>query len=92
VLKALGATRRLIASSFAVEYALMGTVAGVGGIMLASALSWGVLHFVFDLPWALQPRILVSGLGLTVLLTVAVGFLSTFRILAKRPLEILRHD
>jgi len=92
VLKALGATRLLIAGSFAVEYTLMGTVAGVTGILLASALSWGVLHFVFDLPWAFQPRILVGGLCFTVLLTVTVGFLSTFRILAKRPLEILRHD
>jgi putative ABC transport system permease protein len=92
VLKALGATRLLIAGSFAVEYTLMGTVAGITGILLASALSWGVLHFVFDLPWAFQPRILVGGLCFTVLLTVTVGFLSTFRILAKRPLEILRHD
>jgi putative ABC transport system permease protein len=92
VLKALGATRALIAGSFATEYAFMGAVAGLIGTILASVLSWGVLYFVFDLPWTLQPMVLASGLLFTVMLTLGVGFLSTFRILGQRPLAILRHD
>lgn len=92
VLKALGATRKLIAGSFAAEYALMGAVAGVTGILLASILSGAILYFVFDLPWTLDPKVLSGGLLLTVVVTVSVGFLSTFRILGKAPLEILRHN
>lgn len=92
VFKALGATRTLIAGSFATEYALMGAVAGLIGTILASGLSWGVLYFVFDLPWTLQPMVLVSSLLFTVMLTLGVGFLSTFRILGQRPLAILRHE
>lgn len=92
VLKALGATRGLVARSFAVEYALLGAVAGLIGIVLASALSWAVLHFILDLPWTLQPRILATGLVLTVILSLLVGFLSTFRILGQRPLTVLRHE
>jgi Predicted ABC-type transport system involved in lysophospholipase L1 biosynthesis, permease component len=92
VLKALGATRALIAGSFATEYAFMGAVAGLIGTILASVLSWGVLYFVFDLPWTLQPMVLAGGLLFTVMLTLGVGFLSTFRILGQRPLAILRHD
>jgi putative ABC transport system permease protein len=92
VFKALGATRLLIAGSFATEYAFMGTVAGLIGTVLASVLSWGVLYFVFDLPWGLHPGVLISGLLLTMVLTLAVGFLSTFRILGQRPLAILRHE
>jgi len=92
ILKALGATRILIAGSFAAEYAFMGAVAGLIGTMLASVLSWGVLYFIFDLPWSLQPAMLTSGLLLTVVLTLSVGFLSTFRILGQRPLAILRHE
>ncbi len=92
VFKALGATRNLIAGSFATEYALMGAVAGLIGTLLASALSWSVLYFVFDLPWTLQPLVLISGLFFTVILTLSVGFLSTFRILGQRPLAILRHE
>ena len=92
VLKALGATRALIASSFATEYAFMGAVSGLIGTILASVLSWGVLYFVFDLPWTLQPMVLANGFLFTVILTLGVGFLSTFRILGQRPLAILRHD
>lgn len=92
VFKALGATRMFIARSFAAEYAFLGVVAGFIGTVLASALSWGVLYFFFDLPWTLQPAVLIGGLLLTAILTLAVGFLSTFRILGQRPLAILRHE
>ncbi len=92
ILKALGATRGLIAQSFAAEYALLGAAAGLIGIVLASALSWGILYFILDLPWTLQPDILASGFVLSVLLALAVGFLSTFRILGQHPLAVLRHE
>jgi putative ABC transport system permease protein len=92
ILKALGATRGLIARAFAAEYALLGATAGLIGMVLASALSWGILFFILDLPWTLQPDILASGLVLSVLLTLAVGFLSTFRILGQYPFAVLRHE
>lgn len=92
ILKALGATRGLIARSFATEYVLMGAVAGVIGIVLASALSWALLRYIFELPWTLQPKVLAIGLLLTIILTLIVGFLSTFRILGQRPLAVLRHE
>lgn len=92
ILKALGATRGFIARSFAVEYALLGAVGGVLGGGLASALSWAVLATVFDLPWNFQPAVLASGIGATVLLTVTVGFLSTYRILGRPPLSVLRQE
>ncbi len=92
VLKALGATRGLIARSFATEYALLGFVAGVIGVLLASGLSWGVLYFFLDVEWAFQPQVLLTGLVLTILLALIVGFLSTFRLLGLPPLSVLRHE
>ncbi|HET6674532.1 MAG TPA: FtsX-like permease family protein, partial [Nitrospiraceae bacterium] len=92
ILKALGATRGLIARAFAVEYVILGAVAGCIGVLLAGGLSWAVLRFILDLPWSVQPQILLTGLGLTILLTLLVGFLSTFRILGQRPLAVLRHE
>ncbi len=92
ILKALGATRGLIARSFATEYALLGAIAGVIGIALASALSWAVLYFILDLPWSFQPGVLAVGFLLTVALNVTVGFLATFRILGRRPLAVLRQE
>ncbi|MGH7259366.1 MAG: ABC transporter permease [Nitrospiraceae bacterium] len=93
VLKALGATRGLVAQAFAVEYALLGAAAGLIGTALASLLSWAVLRFILeDVAWTLQPGVLATGFLLTVLLSLVVGFLSTFRLLGQRPLAVLRHE
>jgi putative ABC transport system permease protein len=77
---------------FAAEYALLGLIGGILAVGLSSVLSWFVLTHVFDLTWRLHPAVLLTGLGCTVLLTLLVGLLSTFRILGQRPLAILRHD
>lgn len=92
VLKALGATRGLLIGSFAIEYLLLGIVGGAIGIGLASALSWALLRWVFELGWALHPQVLLIGLGLTMVLTLLVGFLSTYRLLGQRPLSVLRYE
>lgn len=92
ILKALGATRGLIARSFAAEYAVLGCVAGVIGVALASLFSWAILRYILELPWALEPSLLGLGLACTVLLTLLVGFLSTYRLLGQPPLTVLRHE
>ena len=92
ILKAIGGTRRIVVASFAVEFALIGGLAGVIGVGLASALSWAILHFFLDLAWTVQPLVLSWGLLATVGLAVAVGFLSTFKILGEPPLAVLRQE
>ncbi|HSF68658.1 MAG TPA: FtsX-like permease family protein [Nitrospiraceae bacterium] len=92
ILKALGATRSLIARAFAMEYVLLGAVAGLIGLVLGSGLSWAVLRLVFDLSWSMHPQVLGVGLFLTMALTLIVGFASTYRILGQRPLAVLRHE
>jgi putative ABC transport system permease protein len=92
ILKALGATRGVLARSFALEYAMLGALGGLLGISLASALSWAVLETVFDLSWSLQPGVLAMGFVATVTLTLLVGFLSTYRILGQPPLTVLRQE
>ena len=78
--------------SFAVEFALIGGLAGLIGVGLASVLSWAILHFFLDLPWTVQPVVLAWGLLATVGLALAVGLLSTFRILGEPPLAVLRQE
>jgi putative ABC transport system permease protein len=92
ILKALGATRGLIARAFAIEYVLLGAVAGLIGLTIGSVLSWAVLRYVFDLSWSIYPQVLGIGLLLTMMLTLIVGFASTYRILGQRPLAVLRHE
>ncbi|GJL55558.1 MAG: ABC transporter permease [Nitrospirales bacterium] len=92
ILKALGSTRRMIAQSLALEFGLLGSVAGIIGILLACALSWGVLHFFLDLTWSVPIVPLVIACLLTILLTLIVGFFSTYRLLAHPPLTVLREE
>ncbi len=92
ILKAIGGTRRIVVQSFAVEFALIGGLAGLIGVGLASALSWTILHFFLDLSWTFQPLVLGWGLMVTVGLAVAVGLLSTFKILGEPSLAVLRQE
>ncbi len=92
ILKALGSTRGMIARAFAAEYAVLGVAAGGIGVGLAAALSWGLLYFFLDVPWLFQPNVLLGGLAWTVVLTVVVGVFSTFYILGRRPLPVLRQE
>jgi putative ABC transport system permease protein len=78
--------------TFAAEYALLGFIAGIVAVCLASALSWVLLTHVLELTWSLDPTVLLTALGGTVVLTLLVGLLSTFRLLGQRPLPILRQE
>jgi len=92
ILKAIGGTRQLIVQSFAIEFAIIGGLAGLIGVGLASVLSWAILHFFMDLTWAFQPTVLGWSLLATITLAVIVGFLSTFRVLGEPPLAVLRQE
>ena len=92
ILKALGGTRRVIAQSLALEFGLLGGFAGLIGITLASALAGLVLQFFLDLDWSIQPTLLGISFLFTILLTLAIGFLSTYRLLGFPPLAVLRYE
>jgi putative ABC transport system permease protein len=92
ILRTLGASRGVVARAFAVEYACLGAVAGVGGSALASALAWIVVRYFLETPWELAPWTLLAGVVVTVVLSVAVGFLTTWRLLGQKPLPVLRRE
>jgi putative ABC transport system permease protein len=92
LLRTLGATRALVLRAVAVEYGGLGLVAGVAGAALGSALTALVLGLLLDLPWRLDPPILVAAAVSATGLAVAVGFLGTFRLLGRKPLPVLRRE
>jgi len=90
VLKTLGAKRKVLLSIMLAEYGLLGLVAGAVGTLAAIALSYSLSRFVFEIPWGFTPWLYLSGLGATVLLVAAVGALSSFDALTRKPLGVLR--
>ena len=92
ILRTLGASRSTVARVFAVEYACLGAAAGIGGTVLAAALAWIVQRFVLEVPIALAPHLLVSGVALATAIALAVGFLATYRLLGHPPMAVLRQE
>jgi putative ABC transport system permease protein len=60
--------------------------------VLATGLSWGVTYWIVDIGWLFQPLATALGIVVTVVITVGVGVLSTFRILGLKPLPVLRQE
>lgn len=92
LLKTLGMTRRQVATAFAVEYALIGGVAGLLGAGTGAALSWGVITRGFELPWEPEPARLALAVGLSIVLSVVAGLAASLRALERRPIEVLRAE
>jgi putative ABC transport system permease protein len=88
--KTLGMKRAEVVTVFAVEYALIGFVAGVIGTVGGVLLAYLVTRFGFEIAWAWSPAVLLSAVVLTVALSVAAGLAASTRALAARPLAVLR--
>jgi putative ABC transport system permease protein len=91
VLKALGARRRRVAGVFAVEFTVLGLLAGCVGTVFANLLTALLLRRLevdFVPAW---PASAAATLGAAVL-AVATGWLVSLRILGQRPLEVLREE
>jgi len=90
VLKTLGAKRKVLLAIMLAEYGLLGLTAGTVGTLAAIALSFTLSRYVFDIRWSFTPWLYVAGLGATIALVAAVGALSSFDALTRKPLAVLR--
>src|SRR5262245_36280481 len=91
-LKTLGATRRRIAWIFSVEFLALGAVAGVVGSALASGFAALVLKRLLEVEF--HPNAATHALAVVISAAVAVGagWAASFRVLGRKPLEILREE
>src|SRR5690606_9071475 len=80
ILKALGGHRRLLLFSLGTEFGVIGVFAGLIGLGLGCLLSWGILHFFFDLTWTFFPALVLTEMLLSMALNIVTGFLSTYRL------------
>jgi len=88
--KTLGMTRAQVAGVFAVEYALVGLVAGAVGAVGGTVLAFAVTRYGMEIEWAWRPLAILTGIAATVVLSVAAGLAASVRALAVRPLAVLR--
>jgi putative ABC transport system permease protein len=92
VLKVLGATRRQIASSFLIEYGLLGLASAVIAAIIGSLAAYFVLTRVMHAPWTF----LAGDVAATALIatggTLLAGFAGTWRALGAKAAPFLRNE
>ncbi|HEX6550281.1 MAG TPA: FtsX-like permease family protein, partial [Gammaproteobacteria bacterium] len=92
VLRALGASRRLLRTATATEYATLGFAAGLLGAIAASLVAWLLASRVFNLPYHGSWRIWVFGIAGGTLIVAVSGVLATRKVLNTPPVETLREN
>jgi putative ABC transport system permease protein len=92
LLRTLGATRGQIVRIQAIEFLIVGAVAGLIGCALAAAAADTLLGRLLDTEFAFRVAPLLVGTAATAALAVLTGWLAGRGILSHKPLEILREN
>ena len=92
ILKTLGANTRLLTTMLALEYGVLGVLAGAVGSVGALGLSWVLTRQVFEVAWFASPLTSVGGVLLTALVVGIVGVVSSIDVLRRKPLVTLRAE
>ena len=90
VLKTLGAKRLTLATILFAEYGLLGVLAGIIGATFATALSFAVSKYIFEIDWEFNLNLILLGILITAVLVTIVGALASFDVLFRKPLQTLR--
>lgn len=90
LLRTLGAGKSQIGTIQTIEYALLGFLSGLTGLLLAVISSWLLAYFYFELVF-LPDLVTVSALSLMITISaVLIGWSGSRHIFSHSPLEILR--
>jgi putative ABC transport system permease protein len=92
ILKTLGAKKKVIVFTLLVEYGILGLLAGLLGSAAAIALTWAISEYALRINWQIIPSVNLIALAATSILVILVGVLSSWDVMIKKPLGILRSE
>lgn len=92
LLKTLGATRAQVTRIMLAEYAMLGVLASVAGMVLSVGGAWLLVHFVFEASFspAIAPPFAIASVSAA--LTIAIGLAGSRSAFASTPLAMLRAE
>lgn len=90
LLRVLGCSRRQVLRILLVEYAVLGMLSALTGVVLALAATTALSVLVFKLPWTLSVSTPLVAAAVVTALTLATGWLASRGVTTHAPLEILR--
>lgn len=92
IYRTLGASTRRLTAMVAVEYGVLGTLAGLLGAGGAVALSWAVTTRLLEMAWEPAIHIAAIGVAATAAVVLMVGLIASLDVLVKKPLGSLRGE
>jgi putative ABC transport system permease protein len=90
LLKTLGATRGQIMKILLAEYALLGILGSLTGMVLAIGGGWAITHYVFENGFSPAFGSALAIAGAMLGLTVAIGLLAGRDVFRETPMSALR--
>ena len=92
LLKILGATRRQISRILLSEYALLGALGSLTGMVLSFGGAWLLLRVVFDRPFEPATAAALAIAAAMLVLTVSIGLLAGRDVFRETPMTALRQE
>jgi putative ABC transport system permease protein len=88
----LGATKRQVGQIMLAEYALLGALGSLAGVVLSVGGAWALTHYVFkqDFSPAMGPALVVA--LLMVAIAVSIGMLTSRDVFRETPMAALRES
>jgi putative ABC transport system permease protein len=90
VLKVLGARRADLLRIFLIEYLGIGATAAIAGGLLGTLGAAVIVTLVMHLEWTFAPAVVILILMLALAITLAAGFIGTWRLLGRSAAVVLR--
>ena len=90
ILKTVGATRGMLLRMLCAEFAIIGSAAGIIGGALAAVASAVLIGQLLDTSYKFSWLPVFFGAAITAIITVLTGWLASYGILDRKPLDILR--
>ncbi|PLX73461.1 MAG: hypothetical protein C0615_10890, partial [Desulfuromonas sp.] len=92
IFKVCGAARRDIVFCFTYEFLFIGLFAGAIAAVAGGLAAWGILTQLMDTTFTVYPAVILTTLGASILLTLILGLLGTWKALGQSPSFYLREN
>lgn len=90
LLRALGASSRTLRGILVTEFLALGGLAGMTGVLLASASGWALSRWVFEMPFTLPLGALAALWAGAAVITLVLGMLGSRAVVRPSPLAAIR--
>ena len=90
ILKTLGGTRSLLIRAFCYEYIILGAATAVFGLVAGGLAAWYVVVHIMHLASSFLPEVAVTTILLSLVVTVGIGLVGTWRVLGQKAAPVLR--